>query len=119
MRKWRATFLPRKSTTMAGSDQAAMGSLKRWLPVFAGGLMACAFAVRALDLSGGFNSEADLQSVARELQSRIQQTEAVLHARAATMAEIRRLGVIVYTDADTARDLTRHELSFEPVEHEA
>jgi hypothetical protein len=99
-------------------ERPAMGGLKRWLPVFAGALMACAFAVRALDLSGGFSSEADLQAMARDLQTNIKQTEAVLHARATTMAEIRQLGVIVYTDADTARDLTRHELSFAPLEHE-
>jgi serine/threonine protein kinase len=110
--------MPRESKTMAVSERPAMGGLKRWLPVFAGGLMACAFAVRALDLSGGISSEADLQAMGRDLQGSIKQTEAVLHARATTMAEIRQLGVIVYTDAETARDLTRRELSFEPLEHE-
>jgi hypothetical protein len=62
-------------------------------------------------------ADAQLDAIAHELEGKVHEATAAVHARALTLAEIPRLGLLVYTDAPTAQDLTREELSFAP--HEA
>jgi hypothetical protein len=81
-------------------------------------MVTCALLARGLLPMGEFASDSELQVLAHQLETKIQQTQAAVHARATTMAEMRQLGVIVYTDADTARDMSGHELSFAALDQE-
>jgi serine/threonine-protein kinase len=62
--------------------------------------------------------EPQLEVIARDLEGRVHEAMTAVHARALTLAEIPRLGLVVYTDAQTAQDLTREELSFAPHDSE-
>jgi hypothetical protein len=52
--------------------------------------------------------------LAAEVDARLREAAAGLHARTATLAEIPRLSAAVATDSATVRGLTKEELAFRP-----
>jgi serine/threonine protein kinase len=96
---------------MPHGDAMQWGVIKHYLLPLPLALAAGVLGWRALAPPQAFD-RAQPERLAHGLELQIAKTAAQVHARATTLAELPRVGVIVYTDAATARDLTRHELAF-------
>ncbi len=91
---------------------------RHWLGVALLGALAATALVRALVLPPVLG-DGDLDALASDVGVRLREAAALAETRASTLAEMPRLGVLVYTDAATVRDLTRHELELEPLANES
>jgi hypothetical protein len=92
--------------------------VRRWLGVALAGAVAATALVRALSLPP-LLGDAAVDALASDVGVRLREAAALANTRAATLADMPRLGVLVYTDAATVRDLTRHELEFEALANES
>jgi tRNA A-37 threonylcarbamoyl transferase component Bud32 len=85
---------------------------------FAGGIGAAVGIALAVLAPQPRAADVDSTAIASELDGRLREVTAALHARSETIANLPSLQASVSTDAATVRDQTRTELAFSPVEGE-